>query len=88
MANEWIEGFKCPNCGNETLTYNGNYFCTYFECIWVNDEVDLKITQQSDFILNLMLAYMIQTLNPVNPQPNYQTSMDSVRNELARRKTP
>jgi hypothetical protein len=70
----FIPGFQCPQCFEESLTYNGNYFC--LECDWANPEVDIPIEEQSTFILELMSAYM------GDHYPNYT---DPIHAELARR---
>lgn len=72
--NDVIRGFRCPRCDSESLTYNGNYFCT--ECDWANPEVDHPIEQDSTFILELMLAYMGDRC------PHYT---DPIKAELSRR---
>lgn len=83
MSVKIIQGRRCPNCGSESLTYNGNYFC--LDCDWVNTEIDTSYEEDSDFILDLMLAYMMQTFDEKNPQPNYVSSMTNIRAELTRR---
>lgn len=56
MTDQIIEGFRCPECGDESLTYNGNYFCLNRPC-WAMSP-DVPIRRQPTWELELMVAYM------------------------------
>lgn len=56
MTGQIIKGFACPQCGDESLVYNGNYYCVNDQC-WAMDP-DRAVTEQPTWELELMVAYM------------------------------
>jgi len=54
MSDQIIEGFRCPDCQEESLTYNGNYFCTNNSCRWAMPDHKLPTIWE----MELMIAYM------------------------------
>ena len=56
MSADIIPGFHCPTCGQQSLTYNGNYYCLNGSCWGMDPEVGMF--DQPTWELELMVAYM------------------------------
>ncbi len=78
MTGDVIRGFRCPECGEESLTYNGNYYCLNGQC-WAM-ETDVPIMKQPTWELQLMIAYMDAT-----NREGYAIYTGPLKDELARR---
>lgn len=74
-----IPGFQCPECGEESLTYNGNYYCLNMD--WFMDP-EVVTRRQPTWELELMVAYM-----QANQKDNeWAIYIDPLVAELTRRK--
>lgn len=77
MTGQIIEGFRCPICDEESLVYNGNYYCVNGD--WaMSPEVPMR--EQPTWELELMVAYM-EAENP----DQFAIYINPLRAELDRR---
>lgn len=79
-----IKHHDCPDCMTESLTYNGNYYCT--NCTWINSEVDIPLGEESTFIIKLQVDYMRQTRNETN-RDRYDFYLRPLEAELKKRRS-
>jgi hypothetical protein len=50
---DWVKAVTCPRCKQESVVYNGNYFCGFASCGWAMSE---RRSDSSDHIIRIYLS--------------------------------
>lgn len=51
-----VKHAPCPKCGNETVVYNGNYFCSMPNC-WIMSDSNSMTNRR------IIATYLVQCMN-------------------------